>query len=250
MELLTAVPFDVLVGAALVVTFSYTVVGLTGFGASITGMPLLVHLMPLRVALPMMLFYDMCSSALLGLRNRRLASIRELLWLLPTMLIGIVLGVTVLVSAPERWLLFALGVFVLAYSAWSMLSRIGTKPLARGWALPLGGIGGVFSALFGTGGPVYTIYLARRISDKSALRATAALTLFVSSLIRVPLFLGADLYAQPELLLLVPAMAPFVLLGMWIGNRLHHRLPAQHVVRVVWAILVVGGIGLLVRALG
>jgi uncharacterized protein len=110
-------------------------------------------------------------------------------------------------------------------------------------------VGGVFSALFGTGGPIYTIYLARRIADKTALRATISLLLFLSALARFASFVAAGLFATPGVLLLIATMLPCALAGMWIGTRIHHRLPARRITQAVWAILVVGGAALVVRNL-
>ncbi|HQY28846.1 MAG TPA: sulfite exporter TauE/SafE family protein [Burkholderiaceae bacterium] len=242
-------PIETLAGVGLIVAFAYTVVGLTGFGASMVAMPMLVHLLPLRLALPMMLIYDLVGGVAIGVRNRRSVDRRELIRLLPFMLVGVVLGVTVLVKAPERVLLLLLGAFVLAFAGWSLLFRPRQKPIAPGWAVPLGTVGGVFSALFGTGGPIYTIYLARRVPDKSRLRATISLLLFLSALARLASFVAASLFSPPGLPLLIATMLPCALAGMYLGTHLHHRLPAHRVVQAVWAILIVGGATLVLRSL-
>ena len=102
---------------ALIVTLAYTVFGLTGFGSSITAMPMMVLLIPLKVAVPLMLVFDLAASLLLGLRNRKVVARGELLRLVPCMLAGMAVGVVVLVKAPEHLLLLVLGLFILAYSA-------------------------------------------------------------------------------------------------------------------------------------
>jgi len=248
-DLPATLSIEVLLGVGAVVGFAYTVVGLTGFGASMVAMPMLVQLLPLRLALPMMLVYDLVGGVAIGVRNRRSVDRGELLRLLPFMLLGVVLGVTVLVNAPERALLLVLGAFVLAFAGWSLLFRPPRSPIAPGWSVPLGTVGGVFSALFGTGGPIYTIYLARRIQDKSRLRATISLLLFLSALARLASFVAAGLFAPPGLPMLIATMLPCALAGMYLGTHLHHRLPAQRVVQAVWAILIVGGATLVVRSL-
>ena len=240
---------NTLVSAALIVVLAYTVFGLTGFGASITAMPLLAYLFPLRFAVPMMLIFDVCATLALGLKNRRAVDRRELLRLIPFMLVGMVLGVTLLVKAPERALLFVLGTFVLAYAGWSLLLNRGVKTIATGWSVPLGTVGGVFTALFGTGGPIYVIYLAGRLHDKSVLRATIGALIFVSGLARLALFSSAGLYAQQSLLRLAAILLPGAMLGLYIGSRLHRSLPVQRVVQVVWTILIFGGISLIWRSL-
>src|SRR5664279_894147 len=154
-------PLATIAAAAVVVTLAYTVFGLTGFGAAIVGVPLLAHFFPIRFAVPMMLVFDLCAGLLLGLRNRRDVDRRELLRLAPFVAIGMVLGVTALVHAPERWLLGVLGAFVFSYAAWSLLNRAALLPISARWVVPAGMAGGVFTALYGSGGPIYTVYLAR-----------------------------------------------------------------------------------------
>jgi uncharacterized membrane protein YfcA len=232
----------------LIVVFAYTVVGTTGFGASITSVPLLVHLLPLTSVVPMMVILDLCAGTLIVGRNYRSIERRELLRLLPFMLLGVALGTSLLVSAPERLLLLALGIAVFCYAVWSLWGRTPARPIAPVWSLPLGTVGGVFSALFGTGGPVYTIYLARRIDDKSRLRATISTLIFLSALARLAAFLAAGVYRR-ELLLLVAMMVPCMLLGLYAGSRLHLRLPAKQVIRIIWSLLLVSGSSLIWRSL-
>jgi uncharacterized protein len=234
---------------ALIVMLAYTVFGLTGFGSSITAMPLLVQVIPLRTAVPLMLIFDICSGLLLGLKNRRVVDRKELLRLVPFMLVGMALGVVVLVKAPERVLLLVLGGSILCYCAWSLLLKREPKPIGSRWSIPLGMAGGVFTALFGTGGPIYTIYLARRLDDKAVLRATISSLIFVTGFSRLVLFSSAGLYQQHSLLWLAAMLLPCAMLGLFLGNRLHSRLPAQRVVQAIWVILIAGGASLVLRNL-
>ncbi len=242
-------PGGTLALVAGVIVLAYVVYGLTGFGSSITALPLLAFLVPLRTAVPLMLIFDLCVGVLMGMNNRKVIDRGEVRRIVPYMAIGMLGGVTLLVKAPERALLLLLGCFVLGYSAWSLLRRGTAAPLAARWAAPFGVFGGVFSALFGTGGPIYTIYLARRLADKSVLRATVSGLVFISALARLALFTGVGLYAQPHILPLAAVLLPAALLGLYAGNRLHLRLAPARVVQLVWAILIAGGAGLIWRAL-
>ena len=242
-------PVATVCSVALIIVLAYIVYGLTGFGSSITAIPLLAQLIPLHTAVPLMLIFDLCVGVLMGLHNRKLIDRSEVRRLLPYMLVGMLLGVTLLVKVPERALILLLGTFVLAYSAWSLVMRPKVKPLSTVWAAPLGTIGGIFTALFGTGGPIYTIYLTRRLPDKTVLRATISALILVSALVRLVLFTGAGLYAQPVVLPLALLLLPCALLGLYVGHRLHHRLPQQRVVQIVWAVLIIGGAGLVWRGI-
>ncbi len=242
-------PWPTLIAAALVVTGAYVVYGLTGFGSTIVAMPLLAHLFPLRFAVPMMLVFDIGAGLLLGLKHRRLVNWRELRGLLPWLLLGMAGGLTLLVQASERLLLALLGGFVLAFACWNLASRRPPRPASRVWAVPAGLVGGAFSALFGTGGVVYTTYLLRRLSDKSVLRASLGVLILGTALVRVLLFTGSGLYRQPGLLPLAFMLLPFAVAGYLLGSRLHLRLSPQRVVKLVWWLLVGGGVSLLLRAL-
>lgn len=241
-------PWPTLVAAAAIVALAYTVYGLTGFGASIIAIPLLAHFFPLRFAVPMMLLFDIAAGLLLGLRQRRIVDWRELLRLAPWLLIGMVFGLSLLVQAGERLLLLLLGGFVLAYATWSLIVRASVRRVATWWSLPAGLVGGAFTAMFGTGGPIYTIYLARRLPDRNVLRASISLLILCTAVSRLPLFAGAGLYQQAGLLYLALLLMPVAYLGFLAGSRLHTSLPPQRALQVVWALLILGGISLLARA--
>jgi hypothetical protein len=240
---------DTVAPLALIITLAYTVYGLTGFGSTITAMPMLVLVIPLRMAVPLMLVFDLASGLLMGLKNRRFIARREALRLVPFMLAGMAIGVLALVKAPERLLLVILGCFILGYSAWSLTVRGKPQPLAGAWAAPFGAIGGIFTALFGAGGPFYTIYLTRRLPDKLALRATISGVLFFSAVARLVLFSGAGLYRQQSLPLLAAVLLPCALGGLYLGNHLHQRLPAERIRQAIWVVLIAGGASLVLRNL-
>jgi uncharacterized protein len=238
---------DTLAPLAFIIAFAYTVFGLTGFGSAIMAMPLLVQVIPLRTAVPLMLVFDLTAAVLLGLKNLHAIERREVLRIIPFMLAGMGIGVFALVRAPERGLLLLLGLFILAYAGWSLLRRGTPAPLGTSWALPFGLVGGMFTAMFGTGGPFYTIYLTRRLADKAVLRATISGTIFFSALARLVLFTGAGLYRDREVLTLAALLLPCALGGLWLGNHMHSRLPAARVVQAIWGLLILGGASLVIR---
>ncbi|HEY4956850.1 MAG TPA: sulfite exporter TauE/SafE family protein [Caldimonas sp.] len=243
-------PLASIVAAALIVVLAYTVFGLTGFGAAIVGVPLLAHLFPIRFCVPMMLIFDLCAGFLLGLRNRRKVDRAELLRLAPFVAIGMLLGVTALVQVPERGLLALLGAFIVTYAAWSLLTHIPVRPIRTRWAAPAGIAGGAFTALYGTGGPIYTIYLARRIAEPTRVRASIAVLVFGTAWARLALFSSTGLLFQPSLLRLAFLILPCAVAGYFIGSHLHGRLKPAHASRVIWGLLILSGLSLLVRAIG
>ena len=246
---MTDLPWATLAAVALTLVLAYTVYGLSGFGANIVAMPVLAQLLPLRIAVPMLVMFDLVTGATLLLKHHRNVDWREAMRLLPWLVIGIVAGVTLLSRLSEQLLLVALGAFIVALALWNLLRRASAAPISTRWAVPAGLVGGTVTALYGIGGPVYTIYLARRLPDKNQLRATIGGLIFGNSLIRLALFTGTGFYAQPGLLALAAMLLPCALVGQYIGSHLHSHLSAQRIMQVMWWLLILGGSGLIWRGL-
>ncbi len=241
-------PWYVLAVIPFVIVAAYTVFGATGFGSSIITVPVLAHWFPLTFAVPLVTALDFVSTANAGARQWRRAEFREIARLLPTMLVGIGLGTTLLVNLPRGPALLALGVFVTAYGGYALAGRREWKEVRPFWAVPLGLLGGGFSVMFGTGGPIYMIYLASRIHDKTALRATSSLLVMVSVFIRTGVFVGTGLLRDAPLLVTAAMLAPLMFAGYFFGNRLHYALSRAGVMRMIAALLAANGVSLVARA--
>ncbi len=241
-------PYETFAIAALVVLGAYVIFGLTGFGSTVVGLPLLALMLPLKFAVPLMMLLDLAATLMLGARFRKGIRYDELVWLVPFILLGMALGLTLLIKVDEASLLLGLGIFVLLYAAYGFTRRGAPPALGRIWSAPFGLIGGSLSALFGTGGVLFAIYTAGRIRDKDQLRATNASTIMLSALIRVVLFGVAGLLTQENLLVFALLLVPAMLAGFYVGNRLHAVIPAAGVVRAVYSVLVVAGVSLVVRS--
>jgi len=232
-----------------VAAFAYTAFGLAGFGSTVIALPLLTHFFALRFAVPLLMLLDLAALLLFGARVRKRVQYAEIARLVPFMLAGMAAGLTLLIEVAERKLLAVLGIFLLLYAGYSLARRGPPAILSRAWSVPIGLVGGVLSALFGTGGVLFALYNAGRIHDKDALRATNASMIMLSSLVRVLLFGAAGLLTQDGLLTAALVLLPAMLVGVWLGNRLHAMVPAALVAKTVYALLVIAGLTLLVRSL-
>jgi uncharacterized membrane protein YfcA len=239
---------EVLLTAALIVLAAYFIRGISGFGSGLIAVPLLAHFLPLTFVVPMILVTDFAASLALGAHTRKHARWDEVKPLLPFSVLGVLAGVTLLVSVPKAPLLTALGLFVLAFGLRSVLNLHGTRTVSRRWAMPAGLSGGMIGALFGTGGPPYVIYLNHRLHDKGELRATFTALFILEGALRIVTFLVAGLLLRLDLLLTIAAALPLVALGLWAGNRVHVGLTPVQMQRILGALLLVSGTSLLWRA--
>lgn len=235
--------------AGLPIFLAYLVYGLTGFGPSIVAVPLLVLTLPVKVAVPLILLMDLVAGIFVGVRNKHHVAKKELQILLMWMAVGMFIGVVVLVNAPEHFLLILLGAFALFQSVRNLFFQINPEPISQKWAALYGPIGGIFTALFGTGGPIYVVYLSRRITEEAARRATMATLIWFSSFARLALFFAAGLMLAPELWQLAALCLPFCLVGAYAGSRIRRKLSLHHLNKIIWIVIGIAGITLLARHL-
>ena len=243
------VPFAVLVLVPLVVTLGYAVFGATGFGSSLISVPFLAHWFPLTYVVPLITVVDLAAVLNASLRQWRSVVWIEVRRLVPMMLAGIATGAFLLIRLPREPALIALGIFIVCYGIRVLLGTREWRAIRTGWAWPFGFAGGLFSVLFGTGGPFYIVYLSARIHDKTALRATSSLVITIAVIVRLVIFIAAGLLLQPALLAVAAMLVPLMFAGYWLGNRLHHALSRQGVLQLIAVLLIVNGIVLVVRAL-
>ena len=227
---------------------AYFVRGISGFGSALVAVPLLALFLPLQFVVPLMLLMDFTASAVLGHSNRRLISWDEIRPLIPGSIIGVVAGATLLLSLPREPLLATLGLFVLAFALRSLLYLHGDKLISRLWAWPASLTGGTVSALFGTGGPPYVIYLSHRLRDKGAFRATTSALFLMEGGLRGVVFAITGLLLQTSLILAYAVALPIMALGLWLGSHVHVGLSNAHMTRMIGVLLLLSGASLLWKA--
>jgi len=243
------VSLSVLIPVALVVFAGYMVFGVTGFGASPITIPVLVHLLPLTFVLALAAILDLSSALVLGFHTRRQANLREIATLVPFTLVGLTLGVTLLVRLPRDTTLLALGLFVCVFALYVMFRREAVRRLSRVWAAPAGISGGIIGALFGMGGPPYVMYIAGRLAEPAAQRATISQMVILNVGLRVGAFALAGLLVSPGLWVAVAILLPVAWAGVWAGNRVHVRLAPPVIARIIGAVLFVTGVSLIIRTI-
>ncbi|MEB0044953.1 MULTISPECIES: sulfite exporter TauE/SafE family protein [unclassified Pseudomonas] len=249
-ELLSQWPFGavdwLVIGLGIVL--AYIVFGIAGFGTALVAGPILILFMPLSKIVPLLVLLDFVAAFGNLLPSRRDVVKPELRRLLPCMAIGCTLGVIFLLNLKSDLLLLLMGLFISGYALYSLWGKTRSTQMAAGWAVPMGIVGGMFGALFGSGGFLYAIYLNSRL-PKDAARATQSALISCSTVVRLSLFAIAGVYAELTLWVLALCLMPAMALGLWVGRRLTSRLSREAFVRLVTWLVLVSGIALIGRYL-
>jgi uncharacterized protein len=241
---------EVLVASSVIVFLAFFVRGISGFGSATIAIPLLAHFVALKIAVPLLLIHDLLSTLATVTIDRRAIDKSEIRALLPPTLIGVVIGVTLLVTLPAQPLLATLGALVIMFGIRTHVNPQGHKRISRLWAIPAGFTGGALGGAFGSGAATPAmIYLTHRLADKSRVRGTFSGFAIFDYSFRVITFAVTGLLLSRELLFLVAITLPAMALGLYLGNKLHGRISNERAMKVIGALLVGSGMALLWKAL-
>ena len=232
--------------ALLACLIAYIVLGVTGFGSSLVLVACLVQILPIQEVVAQVVFLDLFGGVYLGTKNFSDIAKKEFAWLMIFNAIGLVIGLTLLIKAPEKPLLAVLAVFVL-FNGVSMLVQRNAghpKPFSRWWGVPLGVFGGVFSSLYGTGGPIFVVYLTHRRESFKQVRATIAAIIFASVLARAVLLSIAGLLITGENIGRSLALIPICYVGLRLGIRMQKTITPQGFKAIFGVLLIAAALAL------
>ncbi len=226
------------------------VFGITGFGAALITIPLATHLVPLPFALALFAVSDLAMALSIGLENPRNAVRAEWTRLVPMILAGTALGVTLLVNLPRQAGMLLLGIFVISFALYSLVKRDASRTVSSAWAWLAGLAGGITSTVFGAGGPPYAIYLSQRGLSKEQFRATMGFATLTSIGLRVAAFLITGLLLERQVWIAAAAIVPAALAGIAVSRIAFRRISREALLRAVSLMLLASGGALVLRALG
>jgi hypothetical protein len=209
--------------------------------------PLLTFVMPVTqavaLALPLLIFGDLFSLWAFWKKW----DMRYIRLMLPTAVIGIVIGTLLLTVLPDIALRRILGIMTLLYVVYRLLAdRL--KALAyqpRNWhGVAAGGAAGVGSALANVGALFYTVYMLLQPVEPVIFAGTATLFFFIINILKIPGFIVAGLF-DLNLFLQVAWLLPLIPIGVFIGRWLVNRMPQKAFEQLMLVILTLAALVLI-----
>jgi uncharacterized membrane protein YfcA len=193
--------------------------GLAGFGFSIVSIPPLLLLYDPGTAIAVNKILTIGTTWIVVVEAWRHISWRWIARLLPTALVGLVIG---------GWLLTVLDADVIKVIAGAIVVVLAVLLLTwqphrlreRGWMAPaIGLVSGTSSTATGMAGPPLVLAFTVLGMSKETFRATAAAYFVTSDLIGLPTLMGQGAVTGDDLRLAV-ALAPVAVIGRLLGIRL------------------------------
>ena len=215
-----------------------------GFGEALLAVPLLALFMPMDVAAPLAVLLSISIAAMVVAQDWQHIHLRSAAGLLLATVFGIPLGLLLLTHAPQQWVKTALGVLLLLFAGYSLLSRK-TPHLphdSRPLLLLAGFLAGVLGGAYGMNGPPLVIYGSLRRWSPQHFRATLHAYFLPASLLGLAGFWSAGLWTRTvtrDYLYSLPAMLPAIFLGRALNRRFSGTAFLQY---VYGGLLVIGGV--------
>lgn len=234
---------------AIVLLAGFGLRGSTGFGG-FAAMPLMALVIPMKVLVPVWTLLTISSSATLFGKDRRHVSMPMILRILPSCTLGIAAGLYLFTVLDAVLLARGLGVLVTGYGLFAlrqMHARAAGTHAPRGLATAASFMAGAVGTMFGTMASIFfAIYMDALRVTKEQFRGTLAALMMTMAVMR-----GVGYYAVGEFgresLLLFAAALPFMLAGIFLGDRIHTGMSEATFRRVVCVILILSGLPLMLK---
>jgi len=235
---------------AVIVFAAFIVRGMSGFGAGIIAIPLLVFVMPIHTGVPMMGLLVFVLFIFLTVRDRRDVIWDELKLLVPFTVLGVIAGALLFKNLDNVLLLRLLGALIISFAIYVLaVQHFGLPEIrcSQKWALPAGFVGAAIDTMFGGGGgTLVVIYMHLRGIGKTQFRATVATLWFFEMIARLAGYALSGFYTLSTLLL-ATLLLPVVWAGTYVGEHISNRISQDTFSKVLAVMLLLSGISVLVK---
>jgi uncharacterized membrane protein YfcA len=230
---------------------AYVIRGMSGFGAGLVTAPMLALVLPVHVVVPTTGLLVFLLFIFLTIRDRHEVIWRELKLLAVPTVAGVIAGLFLFRLLDNHLLLLMLGGFLIVYAIYMFAVQALGLPqfrVSERWAWPLGFGGSFFDTMFGGGGTLVVVYMHGRGMQRMQFRATLAMLWFIEMITRIGGYATAGFYTR-DVLIIVAALVPVMAAGTWIGERLGNRVKPETFSRILAALLLASGVGLILKTL-
>jgi uncharacterized membrane protein YfcA len=211
-----------IVGFALLVLVASAVQGFLGFGYGVIVMSVMTLSSDLVHATAFVNLSSLALSLAMVSREYRRILWKAVLWILPAMAAGIGVGLVALRRVDRELMVPLLGMLIVAIAIWNIVAPTLRRRDSRLLDLAFGGVAGVLSGAFNTGGPPLVVHLYRRPEAPITLVITLQAIFVGNGIVRAVMATAQDLMpldAALQALYSLPVVVAGTLVGMAAANR-------------------------------
>ena len=216
-----------------------------GFGFALVSMPLLVSLLGIQTSAPLVALLAAVSEVFILIRYWRALNLRVVSQLIIASVIAIPLGVLALRELDAAIVTTALGVILVGYALYALISPQLPQLSGRGWAFGFGFVAGLLSGAYNTPGPPVIIFGNCRGWPPNEFKGNLQGFFLVNSSVVVVVHILSGNYTSDvwtNFLLAVPGLA----IGLIAGFLLSKRINPELFRKIVLILLIILGIRLII----
>lgn len=232
--------FSLILPVVLILFCSTLIRQITGFGHALLAIPLVTLVAGIRIASPLVTLAGVVIGVVATLASWPNVD-RPALWrLVLASVCGIPLGIWLFQFAPEAVVTRVMGVVLILYSSYSLLTPTlpTLQPGSSTWLF--GFVAGVLGGAYNTSGPAIVIYGSLTRWPPQRFRATLQPYFLITSMVSASGQWAAGLWTN-EVIRLFAWSLPAVALGLWIGERLNLRISPRLFHRIIFSFLLITG---------
>ncbi len=222
--------------------------GVSGFGAALLAMPLLVLVLNVKEAITLTLLNTLVINLFLAVQLKNHLDWRKILPLVVGCVPGVYVGVTILKNVNPAIIKCSLGGLIISYGLYCLAGGLGQKKISKGWAYVAGFATGTIGGAFSAGGPPTIIYTTLTGWKKDQIKATlSSFFFFTSALAAFGHFLTGLTTARVMTLFGITALP--VLAGVFLGSRFYKKLKTNAYLTIIYYLLIALGVMLVISGL-
>lgn len=215
-----------------------------GFAGSLVALPILLMEMSLPNAIAYLSIFYFISSPYYIYKEWKNIDKALLKKLAISSVVGLIGGVILLLYAKPLLLKKALGIFIILFVLHSLRPK---KELEIGSKMKylFGFLGGFFSGIFSTGGPLYVMVVKNVTPDVRTFRATMFGVLGMVTFVRLPMLAGSGILTMEQLYNAMLVL-PFFIFAIFLGKKVYLKLNETFLKRLILVSLCISGILLII----
>lgn len=218
---------------------------ITGFAGALIALPFLLFVMPLPDAIGYLSIFYFISSPIHVYKEWKYIDKPLLKKLALSSFFGLLIGIIVLAYGQPVILKKALGVFIILFVLNSLKANKEIQLISK-MKYFFGFLGGFFSGVFSTGGPLYLVIVKNETSDVKTLRATMFGVLGLITFMRIPVLAFEGILTVNQLYNSLYVL-PFFILALILGKKVYLKLNELFLKRIMLGLLFLSGIMLLIK---
>ncbi len=210
----------------IIVFISGIIKGTTGFGFALFSIPLLVHFIPIKNLIPLVMLFNLISSLQIVLQTPKLKINKGIILLSSTGIVGVLLGSIVLKYTPDIWLEMFIALILIALSILFLTGyRFKIRKVKRGNALA-GFISGFIGGSTSVNGPPLALFLTSLRLDTLHFRFTFSWFSIITASVAILDYLKIGLIKSNTLIIFLISL-PVLFVSIWLGKLISTRI-SQH----------------------